>query len=128
MIFKVAIWKKLSKINRKTLVMEFSFIEVGDCDFTIKEFHQRLFPVNFDITLWDFTSLLKEIAILFLLHFDSCPAEAIIIWLTKQMNTLSNQSFRCVFVRIFGQKKVESFLGKCQRWSPVLINLHDKVS
>ena len=41
------------QINRKTFVMEFSFIEVGDCNFTSKEFHQRLFPVNFDITLYE---------------------------------------------------------------------------
>ena len=33
--------------------MEFSFIEVGACNFTSKEFHQRLFPVNFDITLYE---------------------------------------------------------------------------
>ena len=69
--------------------MEFSFIEVGD--FTSKEFHQRFFPVNFDIGLRDFTSILKAIRVLFLLHFDSCPVEAIIIWLAKQMNALSNQ-------------------------------------
>ena len=31
--------EKVSKINRKTLAMEFSFIEVGDCNFIIKEFH-----------------------------------------------------------------------------------------
>ena len=28
--------------------MEFSFIEVGDCNFTMKELDQRFFPVNFD--------------------------------------------------------------------------------
>ena len=85
-------------------MMEFSFIEVGDCNFTIKEFHQRYFPVNFDIGLWGFTSILKAITVLFLLHLDSCPAEAMIIWLTKQMNTLSNQSLRGIFVKLFGQK------------------------
>ena len=82
--------------------MEFSFIEVGNCNFTSKEFHQRFFPVNFDISLSDFTSILKAITVLFLLHFDSCPAEAIIVWLTKQINTLSNQSFRGVFGKMFG--------------------------
>ena len=29
--------------------MEFSFAEVGDCIFTIKELHQGFFQVNFDI-------------------------------------------------------------------------------
>ena len=33
--------------------MEFSFNEVGDCNFTIKEFHQRFFPVNFDISFYE---------------------------------------------------------------------------
>ena len=84
--------------------MEFSFIEVGDCNFTIKEFHQRYFQVNFDIGLRDFTSILNARTVLFLLHFDSCPAEAIIVWLTKQMNTLFNQTCRGVFVKLFGQK------------------------
>ena len=40
--------------------------------------------------LWDFTSILKAIAVLLLLHFDSCSAKAIMIWLTNQMKTLSN--------------------------------------
>ena len=43
----------------------------------------------------------------FLLHFDSCPAEAITIWLTKQMNTLSDQSFKGGFVKLFDPKKSE---------------------
>ena len=90
--------------------MEFSFIEVGDCKFTSKEFHQRFFPVNFDISLWEFTSILKAITVLFLFHFDSCPAEPIIIWLTKQINTLSNQSFRGVLVKLFAQKNSEVLL------------------
>ena len=106
--------------------MEFSLIEVGD--FTIKEFHQIFFPGNFDIGLWDFISILKAIIVLFLLHFDSCPAETIIIWLTKQMNTLSNKFFRVAFVKLFGQKKVASFLGKWQRWNPDFKKLHDNVS
>ena len=41
-------------------------------------------------------------------QFDSCPAETIIIWFTKQMKTLSNHSFRGVFVKLLGQKKSES--------------------
>ena len=41
--------------------MKFSFIEVGECSVTIKEFHQRFYSVNFDIGLWDFTSILKAI-------------------------------------------------------------------
>ena len=68
--------------------MEFSLIEIGNCNFTIKEFHQRMeFSVNFEIGLWNFTGILKAITALFLLHFDICSAEAIIIWLNKQMNT-----------------------------------------
>ena len=35
---------------------------------------------------------------------STCHAEAIMIWLTKQMNTLPNQSFRGVFIKSFGQK------------------------
>ena len=95
--------------------MELYFSEVGDCNFTKKGFHQTLFPVNFDKffiffveylrandfvpfrLLWHFTSILKAITILLLLHFDSCPAEAGIIWFTKQMNTLSYQP--CCFVK-----------------------------
>ena len=49
MIFKETVPKNLAKL-KKTLVMEFSFNKVGDCNFTIKEFHQRFFPVNFDIS------------------------------------------------------------------------------
>ena len=33
--------------------MEFSFNEVGDCNFTIKEFHQRFFPVNFGTSFYE---------------------------------------------------------------------------
>ena len=33
--------------------MEFSFNEVGDRNFTIKEFHHRFFPLNFDISLYE---------------------------------------------------------------------------
>ena len=97
--------------------MEFSFIEVGDCNFTIKEFRQRFFPVNFVIDLRDFTSILKAITVLALLHFDGCPAEAIIIWLVKQMNTLSNQSYRGVFVKLFSQKS-RNFLRKMSAVEP----------
>ena len=120
--------EKFSKINRKTLVMEFSFIYVGDCNFTIKELHQR-FSSKF-LSLWNFTSILKTTTILLLLHFDSYPAQAIIISLTKQMNTLSDQSFRAFFCfcEIVWPKKVGTFLLKCQRWSPVLTKLQDKVS
>ena len=42
-------------------MIEFSLIEVGECNFTIKEFHQRFSSVNFDIGLWGFTSILKAI-------------------------------------------------------------------
>ena len=33
--------------------MEFSFNEVGDCNFIIKEVHRRFFPVNFDISFYE---------------------------------------------------------------------------
>ena len=33
--------------------MEFSFIEVGDRNFTIKKFHQRFFPVDFDRSIYE---------------------------------------------------------------------------
>ena len=45
----------------------------------------------------------------FPITIDSYPTEAIIIWLTKQMNTLSNQSLRGFFVKLFGQEKLEVF-------------------
>ena len=45
------------------------------------------FSVNFEIGLWNFTGILKAMTALFLLHFDICSAEAIIIWLNKQVNT-----------------------------------------
>ena len=83
--------------------------------------------MNFDIRLWGFTSILKAITVLFLLHFDSCPAEAMIIWLTKQLNTLSNQSFTGIFVKLFGQKS-RKFPRKTSAVEPCLIQLHDNVS
>ena len=33
--------------------MEYSFNEVGNCNFTIKEFYQRFFSVNFDISFYE---------------------------------------------------------------------------
>ena len=66
-----------------------------------------MFPSDFLYRPMRLNSILKAITVLFLLHFDSCPAEAIIIWLTKRMNNLSNQSFRGVFVKLFGQKMPE---------------------
>ena len=51
----------------------------------------------------------------------NCPAEAIMIWLIKQIDTLSNHSFKGVLVKLFGQKSrkfprkmsaVESCFGK----------------
>ena len=108
--------------------MEFSFDEAGDCNFKIKEFNQRFFPVNFDISFYEILPVFWKQLLLFLLHFDSCPAEAIMIWIIKQMNTL----FISVVPRCFGEivwpKKVVSFPGKCQRRSPVLIKLQDNVS
>ena len=76
-----------------------------------------------------FYQFLKAITVLFLLHFDSCPAKAIIIWFTKQMNKHHFQSFiqRC-FCENAWSKKVGSFLGKWLRWTTVLIKLQDNVS
>ena len=78
--------------------MEFFSIKVWD-NFTIKEIHQRFFAVNFDIGVWDFTCILKSITVLFLSHFD-----IVMILHIKKINTLSSQSFRGVFVKLFGQK------------------------
>ena len=68
-----------SKGSKKTPATEFFFGEVGDCNFTIKELHQRVFPVNVDKLFiifieylggnsfvpfrffWDFTSIQKAI-------------------------------------------------------------------
>ena len=33
--------------------MEFSFSEARYCNSTIKEFNQRIFPVNFDISFYE---------------------------------------------------------------------------
>ena len=85
--------------------MEFYFNEVGNCNFTIKEFHQIFSSEFWYKLLWDFTRILKTITVLFLLHVDSCCTEAIIIWLTEQIITLSYQSFWDVFVKLLGQNK-----------------------
>ena len=64
--------------------MKFFFIQVWDCNFTVKA-----------MTV---TSILNAMTVFLLIHFDSCPAETIMIWLTKQMNTSRFQSViqRCV--------------------------------
>ena len=111
--------EKLSKSNRKKLVMETFFCEVGDCNFTIKGLYKKLFRVNFDKVfiffkeylqandfvpfrlLWDFTSILKAIEVLHPLHFDSCP---VMIRLTKQMNVLPNASFKGVLWNSWAEK------------------------
>ena len=79
--------------------MEFSFDEAGDCNFKIKECNQRFFQVNFDISFYEILPVFWKQLPLFLLHFDSCPAEAIMIRLIKQMNTL----FISVVPRCFGE-------------------------
>ena len=69
------------------------------------------------------TSILNAMTVFLLIHFDSCPAETIMIWLTKQMNTSRfQQSFRGVFVKLFSRKKSQ------QRWIPILIKLQSNVS
>ena len=72
-------------------MMEISLSEAGDCNFTIKELNQRFFPVNFVISFYEILPVfLKQLRYF---YFYSCPAEAIMIWFTQQMNTLSYQSF-----------------------------------
>ena len=51
------------------------------------------------------------------------PCRTIMIWWTSSHISLP----RC-FCVIVWPKKVGSFLGKCQRWSPILIKLQDNVS
>ena len=38
--------------------MEFSVIEVRDCNLAIKSFHQSFFPVNFDIAFYEILPVL----------------------------------------------------------------------
>ena len=49
--------EKFSKINRKTYAIEFCFLEVRECNFTIKELHQKFFSVSFDLSSWDFNCM-----------------------------------------------------------------------
>ena len=99
-IFKVAVWK--------TLVMGFSFIEAGDWTLQLKN-SIRDFSNEFWYKLMRFYQYSESNYSTFPITIDSYPTEAIIIWLTKQMNTLSNQSFRGFFVKFFGQEKLEVF-------------------
>ena len=61
-----------------------------------------------------FYQYFKSSSVLFLLYFDKWTPFPIIVQ-------------RC-FCEIVWPKKVGRFLGKCQRWSPVLIKLQDHVS
>ena len=100
--------EKFNESNRKHLWWS-SFSEMLEIvTLKMKGLHQRFFTVKFIKFfmffieylwangfvpfrfLWNFTSILKTIKVLLLLHFGSCPVEAIMIWLTKQMNTLPN--------------------------------------
>ena len=102
MIFKVALRKNLAKLIGKNSWWSSISMKL-ETNFTIKEFHQIFSSEFWYKLLWDFTLILKTITVLFLLHFDSCRTEAIIIWLTKQIITLSYQSFWDVFVKLLGQ-------------------------
>ena len=104
MIFKVALRKNLAKLIGKNSWWSSISMKL-ETNFTIKEFHQIFSSEFWYKLLWDFTLILKTITVLFLLHFDSCRTEAIIIWLTKQIITLSYQSFWDVFVKLLGQNK-----------------------
>ena len=103
LIFKVAVRNNLAKLLGKHFSWSSISLKLETVNSTIKNFHQIFSPVNFGTDLWAFTSILKAITVLLLLHFDSCPAEAMILF-TKQMNNLSNQSYRGAFVKLFGQK------------------------
>ena len=75
-----------------------------------------------------FTSILKTMTVLFLTHFNICPAEAIMIWLTKQMSTLSNQSLRDFLWNCL-TKNSRNFPKKMSAVEPCfLIKLQDNVS
>ena len=84
--------------------MEFSFTEGRDCDFITKELHKRFFPVIFNVSLRDFTSILKSITVYFLYTSTVALPKQKKIWLIKQINIFSNQSFRGIFVKFLGQK------------------------
>lgn len=77
--------------------------------------------------LWDLTGIMKAITVHLLLHFDSSPAELIMIWHTKQMNTLPNQLFQGFLWNNLA-KKSQTFLGKYHPWSSVLITSQGNVS
>ena len=83
--------------------MEFSFDEVGDCNFTINKFHQRFFPVNFDTSF-------HEISPVFI------PIHPVISVVPT------------CFCEIVFAKNVGCFLEKRRWWSPVLIKLQDNIS
>ena len=104
MIFKVALRKNLAKLIGKNSWWSSISMKL-ETNFTIKEFHQIFSSEFWYKLLWDFTRILKTITVLFLLHVDSCCTEAIIIWLTEQIITLSYQSFWDVFVKLLGQNK-----------------------
>ena len=107
----LAVQKKLGKVIAKHLWWSSLSLKLETVTLQRKIFSSE-FWYRF---LWDFTSILKAIAVLLLLDFDSYPVKAITTWLIKQMCTLSNQSFRVV-LWIVWPKKVGTFQGKCQRW------------
>ena len=107
MIFIEAVLKNLAKLIRIHLWWSSLSLKLETVTFQLKNSIRKWnFPVNFDISLSDFTSILKAITAL-LLHFDTCP-EAIIIWLTKQINTLANQSFRGVKKKVLFPRKMSA--------------------
>ena len=118
----------MEKIS-KSFLMEFSSIEVGDCNFTMKEFHQRFFPVNFDIGFYEilpvfwkqlqcFPYYTSTVALLKQLWFD----------LLNKWTLFPISRFPIGALWIDWPRKVETFFGKCQQWSSVLIKLQSKVS
>ena len=112
--------------------MEFSFffffLEVEDCNFTIKKLHQRFFPLNFH------TDFYKTLPVFWkqLQCFSYYTLAVALLkqsWfglLKKLTLPLSNQLFRGV--KLLNQRKVGTFLGKSQRWSAALIEIQRSVS
>ena len=103
MIFKIAVRKNLAKL---ILVMEFSFIEVGDCNFTIKEFHQRCFPSEFSYRLMRFYQYSESNYSTFPITLRQLPCRSNNDLAYKRTPFPISRS-EVFFVKFFGQKKVE---------------------
>ena len=128
-------WNKLPKfLPEKTYVRVSFLIKITVWLFTFTfDFISYLFRSSclheifkLAVLLLDFASILKAITMLLLLHFDSCLAEVIMICLTKKLTPFLFSRSE-MFGKMASPKKVRTFLGKCQRWNPVLIKLQGNV-